>query len=259
MSAEGVGVKKLEGQSVIVYGASGPVGAGIALALGREGASVVVHYHRNRTAALDLVSKIEQAGAGAIALAADVTDEGEVQRLLERAVAAFGTVDGVVNCAHGPFEPRTIAETSWDDWRVHLAALKGHFLICKSVLPIMRKQRSGRIVFVSGGLSLRVFQGFSAFSTVKAGLNAFSKTLALEEGPHGITVNIVAPGKVVTDQSPANSAAWQEIESRQLSTAPLGRYANVADVAEAVLFFLSPGADGMTGQTLFVAAGEVMG
>lgn len=252
-------MKRLEGQTVIVYGASGPVGAGVASALGREGAAVVVHYHRNRAAAESIVGKIEVAGSRAAALAADITDERAVAALLKDTMARFGRVDGVVNCAHGPFEPRLIAEQTWADWRLHLDAMKGHFVICKSVLPIMRRQRCGKIVFLSGGLSQRVFEGFSIFSTVKAGLNAFSKTLALEEGKHGITVNIVAPGKVVPDVpvSP-NSAAWDEIESRQLGKAPLGRYATVEDVAEAVLFFLSPRAGGMTGQTLFVAAGEVM-
>jgi 3-oxoacyl-[acyl-carrier protein] reductase len=90
-------------------------------------------------------------------------------------------------------------------------------------------------------------------------LNAFSKTLALEEGPYGITVNIVAPGKVRTENSvQQNSAAWQQIETHQLSGAPLGHHASLKDVVEAVLFFLSPGAGGMTGQILFVAGGEVM-
>jgi 3-oxoacyl-[acyl-carrier protein] reductase len=219
----------------------------------------VVHYHRNRAAAIALAARIRDAGGQAAALAADITEERDVRALLDDTMTEFGSVDCVVNCAHGPFEPRLVAESSWQDWRVHLDALKGHFVICKSVLPIMRRQRRGRLVFVSGGLSHRLFEGFSAFSTVKAGLNAFSKTLALEEGKHGITVNIVAPGKVATGaQSAPGSAAWRNIETRQLSAAPLGRYASIEDVAEAVLFFLSPDASGMTGQTLFVAAGEVM-
>jgi 3-oxoacyl-[acyl-carrier protein] reductase len=252
-------MRRLAGQTVIVYGASGPVGAGIALALGSEGANVVIHYHRNRAAAVNLAGRLEPAGGRVLVLSADVTNESQVRKLLDTAVAGLGSISAVVNCAHGPFEPHTIADSSWDDWRVHLDALQGHFVICKSVLPLMRRQRSGRIVFISGGLSLRLFPGFSAFSTVKAGLNAFSKTLAMEEGPNGITVNIVAPGKVDTDQSAESSAAWDDIEARQLSSAPLRRYASVADVAEAVIFFLSPAASGMTGQTLFVAAGEVMG
>jgi 3-oxoacyl-[acyl-carrier protein] reductase len=251
--------KKLQERSIIVYGASAPIGAGIALALSREGANVVVHYRRNRASADEIVAGIQTAGAHAIALSADVTDDVEVAALLDRATAHFGSVDGVVNCVHGPFEPRLVAEHTWDDWRVHLDALKGHVVICKSVLPIMRKQGGGRIVFISGGLSHRLFEGFSAFSTVKAGLNAFSKTLALEEGKHQITVNIVAPGKVETDlQVTTNSAAWIEIEHRQRVAAPLLRYATIRDVAGAVLYFLSPEASGITGQTLFVASGEVM-
>lgn len=250
---------RLKGLTAIVYGASAYVGSGIAAALGREGANVVVHYRRNAAAASTLVDEIERGGGRAVALGADMTDEDEVKRLLARAVDHFGSVDCVVNSAHGPFEPGQVVDQTWDDWRVHLDALKGHVVICKTVVPIMRRQGGGRIVFISGGLSTRVFEGFSAFSTVKAGLNAFCKTLAIEEGRHQITVNIVAPGKVdAVVPAAVNSASWDEIEGRQRKAAALGRYASVADVAEATVYFLSPAASGMTGQTLFVAGGEVM-
>lgn len=253
-------MRDLSGKTAVVFGASAYVGTGIAMAVGGAGANVVVHYRDNRAAAEAVVAGIADAGGRAVAEHADMTDEASVAALYDRAVAAFGTVDAMVNSAHGPFEPRRIAEQSWEaDWGVHLDALKGHVLACRSVVPIMRRQGGGRIVFVSGGLSQRLFEGFSAFSTVKAGLNAFSRTLALEEGRHQITVNIVAPGKVSADVPAAvNSEAWDEIESRQRVSAPLGRYASVADVADAVLYFVSPGAAGITGQTLYVAAGEVM-
>lgn len=251
--------RRLVGSTTIVYGASAYVGSGIALALSREGANVVVHYRRNSSAAEALVAQIEQSGGKAVALGADVVDEGEVGELLSRTIDHFGSVDCVVNSAHGPFEPSLVVDQTWEDWRVHLDALKGHIVICKTAVPIMRRQGGGRIVFISGGLASRLFEGFSAFSTVKAGLNAFSKTLALEEGKHQITVNIVAPGKVGAEVPAAvNSAAWDEIEGRQRTAAPLGRYATVEDVSEAVVYFLSPGASGITGQTLFVASGEVM-
>jgi 3-oxoacyl-[acyl-carrier protein] reductase len=249
---------RLRKLTTIVYGASGPVGAGIALALGREGSNVVVHYNKNEAAAADIVARIEAGGSRALALSADITDEAALNGLLKRTLDQFGAVDCVVNSAHGAFEPKAVADLEWDDWRVHLDAQKGHFLICKTVLPIMRRQGSGRLVFVSGGLSHRLYAGFSAFSTVKAGLNAFSKTLALEEGRHGITINIVAPGKVSDSGAAPTSDPWLGIEKHQLAAAPLGRYATGADVAEAVLFFLSPTAAGMTGQVLFVAGGEVM-
>lgn len=253
-------MRELSGKTAVVYGASAYVGAGIATALGVAGANVVVHYRGNETAARAVASQIVDRGGRALPLSADMTDEASLATFHERVLAEFGAVDAVVNSAHGPFEPQRVAEQSWDaDWRVHLDALKGHFLACRSVVPIMRRQGGGRIVFVSGGLSQRLFEGFAAFSTVKAGLNAFCRTLALEEGRHQITVNIVAPGKVSADLPAAiMSEAWDEIETRQRASAPLGRYATVADVADAVLYFVSPGAAGVTGQTLFVAGGEVM-
>jgi 3-oxoacyl-[acyl-carrier protein] reductase len=253
-------MSSLRDKTAVVFGASAYVGAGIAAALGRAGANVVVHYRGNQAAAVAVVEDIERSGARAVPLRADMTEEDSIRELYAAAVDRFGSVDCMVNSAHGPFEPQFVADQSWDtDWRVHLDALKGHVLACKAVLPIMRGQGSGRIVFISGGLSHRLFEGFSAFSTVKAGLNAFSRTLAIEEGRHGITVNIVAPGKVAAEVPTAiNSEAWDDIERRQRVAAPLGRYASVEDVADAVLYFLSPGAAGITGQTLYVAAGEVM-
>lgn len=125
----------------------------------------------------------------------------------------------------------------------------------------MRRQQYGRIVYVSAGLSKRLFAGCSAYSTIKAGLNAFSKTLAVEEGKHGITVNIVAPGKVVPLDGRAatdNPEDWEDMNRQCLDNSPLGCPATSADVAQAVLFFASPQASGITGQTLFVAGGEIM-
>lgn len=121
----------------------------------------------------------------------------------------------------------------------------------------MRKQGYGRIVFISGGLSRRFFRGCSAYTAIKSGINGFCKTLALEEGEHGITVNIVAPGKVVATHE-THGEARDEIGDISAHSIPLMRFATPHDVAGAVLYFVSSGASGITGQTLFVAGGEIM-
>jgi 3-oxoacyl-[acyl-carrier protein] reductase len=167
----------------------------------------------------------------------------------------------MVNTVHGQFEPKGVAEMTWSDWKPHLLGLKAHFLLCKAVLPSMHSHHYGRIVYVSAGLSRRLFAGCSGYSTVKAGLNVFCKTLAIEEGKHGITVNIVAPGKVVPldgREATDNPDDWEEMNRQCLDSSPLGCPATSADVAQAVLFFASPQASGITGQTLFVAGGEIM-
>jgi 3-oxoacyl-[acyl-carrier protein] reductase len=160
---------------------------------------------------------------------------------------------------HGSADPKNVADMQWEDWAVHLAALKCHFLLCRMVLPYLREQHYKRIVFISRGLSRRYFRGCSAYTTVKAGLNGFCKTLALEEGMHGITVNIVAPGRVIpTEKKSPPDQSWEEMDRHWISNAPLWRDATAEDVAAAVLYFVSPQAGCITGQTLFVAGGEIM-
>jgi 3-oxoacyl-[acyl-carrier protein] reductase len=251
----------LEGQVALVYGATGRVGSATAKVLAQHGATVVCHYYRNAVGAAKLVADIEQAGGKAIALSADATDESAVVALLEQIDERYGGLHSVVNTVHGDFDPKPIAEMVWPDWDVHLEGLKIHFLLCRHLLPIMRRQRFGRIVFISGGLARRLLVGCSPYTTVKAGLNGFCKALALEEGRHNITVNIVAPGKVIPlDDRPStdNPDAWAEAEGREAAAAPLDRFATALDVAYAALYFVSPWASCISGQTLYVAGGEIM-
>jgi 3-oxoacyl-[acyl-carrier protein] reductase len=254
-------IGKLENQVAIVFGGTGRVGSAIAETLSARGAKVIIHYHRRSELARSLVAQITEAGGIAEALQADVTDEEAVQKLGQKVISHFGAIHIVVNTVHRDFEPKLLTEMNWTDWDVHIEALKGHFFICKSVLLYMRKQKYGRIVYISGGLSHRVFKGCSAYTTIKAGLNGFCKTIALEEGEHNITANIVAPGKVIPKgggESNENPDAWDELDRESLSKTPLKRFATADDVAHAVLYFVSPEASGITGQTLFVAGGEIM-
>lgn len=252
----------LKNQAVIVFGATGRVGADVCRILADNGASVVVHYHSNRKAAEEIVAQIEAKGGAACAIQADVTDEKSIQACYAQAAQRFGRIDGVINHVHKgqEFAPVPIADMEWSDWDDHLESIKAHFYICKYAIPYMRRQNYGRIIFVSGGLSFRFFAGCSPFSTAKAGLNAFSKTLALEEGCHNITVNVIAPGKVVRpgDTLTDVSGEWEEMERRQLAGIPLGRFCTPDDVANAALLLLMPSSNYITGQTVFLAGGEIM-
>ena len=134
---------------------------------------------------------------------------------------------------------------------VQIVGMKAHFNICKAVLPYMRKRNEGRIVYISGGLIYRFMKGCAAYSAVKAGMSAFNKSLALEEAAKNITVNIVAPGKIVTDTA---SEKWDEVDALP----PLGRFASGADVANAAISCLLPENAFITGQTVYLAGGEIM-
>jgi len=248
-------------QAALVCGGTGRVGSSIAAALGASGIPTAVHYRQNRERALQLVNQIQASGGHAVALQADLTDEASVAHLVDDVHRQLGGIHILVNTVHGQFDPKDIVDMGWGDWTVHLDALKSHFLVCRAVVPVMRAQGYGRLIYISGGLAKRYFKGCSAYTTVKAGLNGFCKTLALEEGPHGITVNIVAPGKVVPfdgRDSTDNPDAWEEMNQQSLAAIPLGRYASTNDVSNAVLYLASQEAGGITGQTLFVAGGEIM-
>ena len=245
----------LKGQTAVVFGGSGFIGSSICQRLAREGARVVVHYHQNEQAARHVVSVIGEAGGMAQVVQADVTDKNSVGKAIKAATERYGAIQIAVNTVHKRSEHKPVRDLEWADWKVHLDALRGHFTICTCMLPVMRHQAYGRIVYVSGGFSYRHFKGCALYSTIKSGLNSFCKTLALEEGDHNITVNIVAPGQVF----PAGMTLKRDIVTDLNPVEiPLKRFASPEDVAEAVLYFVSPAASGITGQTLFVAGGEIM-
>lgn len=244
-----------EQQVTIVFGATGSVGAGVCRALAKAGHTVVVHYFSNEAKAVKLSAQLEADGGNAIAVQADVRDLTQTKALVEKVVTVYGAVHAVVDFVHrDDYQPKEVADMEWTDWACHLDAVQSYFNICKAVLPVMKRQQYGRIVYISGGLAYRFFKGCSAYSAVKAGLNAFSKSLAGEVGKDHITVNIIAPGKVVQTDG-GDSERFQE---DSVSKCPLGRYTNPDDIAGAIQFFTSPGADNVTGQTVYVSGGEIM-
>lgn len=253
----------LENQVAIVFGGTGRLGTAIVKKLATNGAKVIIHYYHHKKVADNILDEIRNIGGIAKILQADVTREKAVQELLREAYKSFGTINIVVNTVHGKEEAILVKDMNWTDWDVHLKALKGHFYICKNVLPYMEKQNYGRIVYISGGASCRFFKGFSAYSTIKAGLNAFCKTMALEEGEYNITVNMIAPGKVIPEDRFIASNYPQNIlkdnEREQISRSALKRFATAGDIANTVLYFVSPEeASCITGQTLFVTGGEII-
>lgn len=239
------------------------MGSAIVKKLAIHGAKVIIHYNHREKLANSIMVEIKNTGGTAEILQADVTNEKAVQRLLRETIKRFGAINIVVNTVHGKENAKLVTDMNWTDWDVHLEALKGHFYICKNVLPYMKKQNYGRIVYISGGCVCRFFKGFSAYSTIKAGLSAFCKTMALEEGKNNITVNMIAPGKVIPEARFSASNYPPNIlkdnEKEQLSRSALKRFATAGDVANAVLYFVSPEeASCITGQTLFVTGGEVI-
>lgn len=246
----------LQGKVAIVTGASRGIGASTAKLLGANGARVVVNYVSARAAGEAVVAEIVANGGEAVLAQADVTRDEDVRRLVEEADRAFGPVDILVNNAAITFPMRLFVDFPWEEFeRKLLGELKASFGTCRAVAPAMIARGSGCIVNVSSGLSKVAAPGFVAHCTAKAALDAFSRSLALELGPHGIRVNVVAPGLILTD---ATAGQPEEMKQAIKGQTPLGRLGLADDVAGAVLFYCTDWARFVTGTSLPVNGGMQM-
>jgi 3-oxoacyl-[acyl-carrier protein] reductase len=243
---------RLKEKVALVTGAGRGIGLGIACAFAREGARVVVCDIRTSLLA-DARARVEDLGADVLAFPLDVTCREQIHRVVDETVHRWGTLDILVNNAGIyevlPFEQ--ISEAKWD--RMLAVNLKGAFLCCQAAAPVMKSQGAGRIVNVasSAGKAGGTLAG-AHYSVSKAGLICLAKQLARELGPHGITVNAVAPGRIDTPMIQAVSAGENEAFVRRT---PLGRLGTPDDVAGAVLFLASPEASFITGEIVDVNGG----
>jgi NAD(P)-dependent dehydrogenase (short-subunit alcohol dehydrogenase family) len=243
---------RLKDRVAVVTGAARGIGCGIALALAREGARVAACDLE--LGLLDDVSRrVQEMGGRAMALAVDVTRKEQIERAVGQVLDRWGQIDILVNNA-GIYEVlpvEAISEEQWD--RVLAVNLKGTFLCCQAVIPAMKRQGSGRIVSMasSAGKSGGTLAG-AHYSVSKAGVICLTKQLARELGPHGITANAVAPGRIDTPM--IHLASDEENEAFRRRT-PLGRLGTPEDVAGAVVFLASDEASFITGEILDVNGG----
>jgi 3-oxoacyl-[acyl-carrier protein] reductase len=241
----------------VVAGGAGGIGRAICLRLARAGHRVVVGHHSRDDRAAELVNEIVAAGGEALAVRADVTVERDVTALVDTAVRRFSGLSLLVFAASPPIQPAGFEELSWESMAQHLDTdVKGAFLLAKKTVPHMRAQGYGKIINITS----QVLDGvpppkWSAYAVGKAGLAAFSRCLAVELGPAGITVNCVSPGMTETAMIGDIPEKMRLVLARQ---APLRRLGRPQDVAEAVAFLASPEADYITGETLRVNGGQMM-
>ena len=240
----------------IVTGSSRGIGAATARLLASQGARVAVNYASSRERGEQVVADIVAGGGQAVLVGANVTVREEVEAMVETVERELGPVDILVNNASMRFAVAPFVEYRWEDFERKLTnELKASFFTCQAVVPGMVRRHAGCIVNVSSGLSRTPGPGFIAHSSAKSALDAFSKSLAQELGPHGIRVNVVAPGLTLTDATAHQPKAMHDAVAART---PLKRLGQPDEVAGAVLFFCTDWARFVTGTYLPVCGGTQM-
>lgn len=240
------------GRVALVTGAGSGFGRVIARRFAEAGARVAVHYRGSRDGAEAVVREIGAAGGEARALAADLTREGEAERLVEEVAGALGPLGILVNNA-GAYPLADLLQIQAAEWDTVLAQNLRSALAClQAAGRRMAARGQGAIVNVTSIQAFRPAPALAHYSAAKAGLEMLTRSAALELGPSGVRVNAVAPGLVWRE---GLETAWPEGVARYVAKAPLGRVAEPEDIADACLFLASPAARFVTGTTLVVDGG----
>jgi len=240
---------RLRNKVAVVTGAGAGIGRAIALRFGAEGAHVVAN-DINASGADDTAQAIIAAGGSALAVAADVADKAQVDRLFDVALECFKTLDVLVNNASLTNTARHFLEADEPWWDQILAAnLKSAFLCSLRAAPVMARRRQGSIINMSSGGASRAHRGNAAYDAAKGGVEALTRALALDLGPYGVRVNALVPGSI-------NSKGMDEATLRERGlTMPLGRVGEASEMAGPAVFLASDDASYVTGHLLLVDGG----
>jgi 3-oxoacyl-[acyl-carrier protein] reductase len=243
----------------IVTGSARGIGAATARRLAADGMAVAV-LDLDEAACAGTVKEIADAGGRAVAVGADVSSSEQVKAAVERVAAELGGPTVLVNNA-GVIRDNLLFKMTDDDWDMVLGVhLRGAFLMSRAVQKYMVDQRFGRIVNLSSSSALGN-RGQVNYSAAKAGMQGFTKTLAIELGPFGVTANAVAPGFIATDMTAATAARvgmpFEDFKEAAATQIPVRRVGQPDDVANTISFLVSEGAGFVSGQVIYVAGGPL--
>lgn len=244
--------QKLAGKVAVVTGASKGIGAAIAKDLAKEGAAVVVNYSASQGAAEQVVAEITRAGGKALAVKANVSKKADIERLFTATQNAFGVVDILVNNA-GIYNPGPIEEITEENFYKHIDLnMFGLLLTTQEALKHFNTA-GGSIINISSLVSTLGLANLSVYSSTKAAVDAYTRSLAKELGPRNIRVNSVNPGMVETEG--VHETGFIAQKDQMAAITPLGRIGQPEDIAPAVTFFASADSSWITGETLFISGG----
>jgi NAD(P)-dependent dehydrogenase (short-subunit alcohol dehydrogenase family) len=242
-------------QVALITGGANGIGRAVAHRMAAGGMSVVIADF-DGAAAESVKSEIAESGGKAEALSVDVTRANEIKALVTDVGKRYGQIDVLANIAGGSFYTKRIEEFTWAEWKEVIDVnLKGTFLMCREVAPIMQRQKRGRILNTASNYGVTGSALRTPYAAAKAGIIAFSKSLAQELAPYGILVNTVAPGP--TDTPRVMGKESPEARRQRWSNIPLGRTGRPEDIAEAFYFLTTPESAWITGQTFHVNGGLV--
>lgn len=258
----------LQGQVVLITGASRGIGAATALLLARHGASIGANYHQHSEQARAVVESIQASGGHAVAVQASVGDVQEVEAMVSLVEQELGPIDTLVLNAiarsrnASPVEARGLStfspflDSTWEQYQDGvMRLLAGVYVPARIVAPLMVERKHGNLIAVSSTLARAPYGGAGAVAAGKASVEALLKALVPELGPHGIRVNVVAPGAVETEASAPYIQARKEAISQAL---PLRRVGQPEDIAAAILLLALPQAEYLTGNYLAAGGGNYL-
>jgi glucose 1-dehydrogenase len=264
-TARATAAKPLVGQKALVTGASSGIGKGVAHAMARAGADVVVNHVATDGAADRVVEEIRREGGSAIAIRADVSDEEQVQSMFRQTISELGTIDILVNNA-GLQQDAPVEQMSLKQWnKVISVNLTGQFLCAREAIKEFRRRgvvpeisrAAGKILCISSVHEVIPWAGHVNYAASKGGVMLLMKSIAQEVAPFRIRVNSIAPGAIRT---PINTAAWDSPEAydRLMQLVPYNRIGEADDIGRAAVWLASDMADYVTGATLYVDGGMTL-
>lgn len=246
-------MNRLTGKVAVVTGASKGIGAGIAKALAKDGAAVVVNYASSKEGAETVVDAIKASGGRAIAVRGNVSVAAEAQALIDAAVSQFGRLDVLVNNS-GVWDAGPVELFTEDQYR-RLFDTNVLGVLLTTQAAIKHLQEGGSVINISSSITTLRSPGTSLYTATKAAVNAISDVLVKELAPRKIRVNVVSPGFVVTEGTKTAGIAGSEMEAGIVSQTPLGRAGEPDDIARVVAFLASDDARFVTGENILASGG----